>query len=178
MATQVAQTFAERYGALLRGLLTPRAYISVRRSTVRIAALFSAAQSSARRSDAHHFGASPEQAVAPYLVRRLAGLSHETLICLFYDHDGAFRFEQVHEGTPSTVAAVRCALTRAAVGHRARYVLIAHNHPAGEARPSEQDIETTRALHRLFTALGISLVDHAIVARGGGAFSFRQAGLI
>ncbi len=41
-----------------------------------------------------------------------------------------------------------------------------------------QDIEATRAIHRLFAVLGTTLVDHAIVARDGSAFSFRQAGLV
>lgn len=178
MATRVAQTFAERYRALIRAFIAPRANMWVRRWAGRDVGPCAAPRSGARRNDATHCEGPWGQPVDPYLIRRLTGLNHETLICLFYDSDGAFRFEQLHEGTPSAVAAERCVLTHAAVGHGARYVLIAHNHPSGEARPSEQDIETTRALHRLFTALGVSLVDHAIVASGGGAFSFRQAGLI
>ncbi len=120
----------------------------------------------------------PGQSIDPYLAARLTGLAHETLVCLFYDRDGAYRAEHLREGLPSAVAAERCGLTHAAVTHEARYVVIAHNHPSGEARPSVQDIEATRTIHRLFAALGISLVDHAIVARNGNAFSFRQAGLI
>lgn len=116
--------------------------------------------------------------VDPYLVWRLAEQMQEMIVCLFYGPDGAFIAEYARRGTATAVMADRSALSRRAVGLCARYVVLAHNHPSGEARPSARDIETTRQIYRLFEALGMRLVDHAIVARGGASFSFLRQGLV
>lgn len=56
-------------------------------------------------------------------------------------------------------------------------ILMAHNHPSGDPRPSEADVESTRALQRGADALGIHLVDHLVLACGNW-LSFRQQGLL
>ncbi len=58
-----------------------------------------------------------------------------------------------------------------------RGLVLAHNHPSGEPRPSRADIEITRTLARALTALEIEIADHVIVSRNGN-FSFRAAGLL
>jgi DNA repair protein RadC len=116
--------------------------------------------------------------VDPYLVTRFAGRAEEMLLCLFYGEDGAFTAEQIWQGSPSSVTAERRELMRAVVAHDAHYIVMAHNHPSGTARPSAQDITATRQMYRLFGAFGATLVDHAIVASDGLVFSFRLAGLI
>jgi DNA repair protein RadC len=130
---------------------------------------------SRRRSGARSF---PASEVDPYLVGRLSGQPEETLVCLFYDGAGAFRAEQNWRGDLSLVEAGRRGLMSAAVANDAHYVVIAHNHPSGSMQPSVQDIEATRHIYRLFAALGVTLVDHVIIACDGIPFSFRLAGLI
>jgi DNA repair protein RadC len=61
--------------------------------------------------------------------------------------------------------------------HGSRRVLIAHNHPSGDPSPSCSDHIVTRRLAEVLRLLGIELVDHLIVARGG-VTSFRQLGLL
>lgn len=56
-------------------------------------------------------------------------------------------------------------------------VLIAHNHPSGDATPSPEDCEITRRLARAGTLLGVPLLDHLIIAEEG-YFSFRERGLL
>jgi DNA repair protein RadC len=56
-------------------------------------------------------------------------------------------------------------------------VILAHNHPTGKSQPSAQDKELTRLLADALAAIGIPLLDHIIIARGGN-FSFSQTGLI
>ncbi len=60
---------------------------------------------------------------------------------------------------------------------RAAAVIIAHNHPSGEAEPSDEDIKTTQQLVAAGILLGLPLQDHFIVTRSG-YFSFRKQGLI
>ena len=116
--------------------------------------------------------------VDPYLVARLSGHADEILVCLFYGGDGGFRAEQSWRGTPSSVTADRRDLMRAVVAHDAHYIVLAHNHPSGTVWPSAEDIVATRRIHRLFAALGLTLVDHVVVAGDGLVFSFRMAGLV
>ena len=55
---------------------------------------------------------------------------------------------------------------RAAIVGAAAAVLLMHNHPSGEADPSEADIRVTRDLIRAGQIVRIELVDHVIVGRG------------
>lgn len=56
-------------------------------------------------------------------------------------------------------------------------VIVVHNHPSGDATPSNQDIEVTARLERAAEVLGIKLLDHIIVA-GNNFTSFKANGLM
>ena len=56
-------------------------------------------------------------------------------------------------------------------------MLVAHNHPSGDAQPSWDDIEATRELAAAAERLGIRLHDHLILA-GEDLCSLRGLGLI
>jgi len=60
---------------------------------------------------------------------------------------------------------------------RAVGVVIAHNHPSGDARPSESDCRFTRKLGTVLDGLDCRLLDHLIFA-GCDCTSFRAAGLL
>ena len=52
-------------------------------------------------------------------------------------------------------------------------IIVAHNHPSGEAEPSAEDTKTTKLLFEAGRILGIPLLDHLIVANGS-FFSFQE----
>lgn len=59
--------------------------------------------------------------------------------------------------------------------------LVAHNHPAGSAKPSKQDIELTKRIEEGARTLGLNFLDHIIVPQGAGqskCYSFRDDGLL
>jgi len=60
---------------------------------------------------------------------------------------------------------------------RASAIIVAHNHPSGNLKPSEEDNEITRRLKSSAEILGINFLDHLIFSERF-YFSFRQAGLI
>jgi len=66
---------------------------------------------------------------------------------------------------------------RAAVAMGAYAVIVIHNHPSGEAVPSEADRRITRRLSEAGGIIQISLLDHLIVS-ANSCFSFREAGLV
>jgi DNA repair protein RadC len=59
----------------------------------------------------------------------------------------------------------------------ARLVLMAHNHPSGDHRPSEDDLAVTSKLSRTLDAIGVRLVDHLILGRDG-CTSLRDEGYL
>jgi len=66
---------------------------------------------------------------------------------------------------------------RAAIVAGAAAVVVAHNHPGGDAGPSPEDEETTRRLVHAGALLGIPVLDHVIVTADGYT-SFLMSGLL
>lgn len=89
----------------------------------------------------------------------------ENLFLVFIDQHGnvAGHYLLAVGGTDSVTIDVRlaCACT---LGAGVTRVAIAHNHPSGTAMPSASDIRETDRLKKALNTLGITLVDHVIVA--------------
>lgn len=60
-----------------------------------------------------------------------------------------------------------------AVRYPASGVIVIHNHPSGDPRPSGEDERITKRIKEAGEIIGIKLVDHVIVA-SGGFYSFAQ----
>ena len=71
---------------------------------------------------------------------------------------------------------IRQILSDALVHHSAGIVL-AHNHPSGNAQPSGSDCRATRRLASAAEAIDCAIVDHLVFA-GTDCTSFRQMGLL
>ncbi len=56
-------------------------------------------------------------------------------------------------------------------------LILVHNHPSGNHRPSRRDVEATKALAQICAGLGITLLDHLIVGRNE-ILSLRSEGLL
>jgi DNA repair protein RadC len=63
------------------------------------------------------------------------------------------------------------------VREAASAIVLLHNHPSGDPRPSPEDIAMTREIARACEVIGVPLLDHVIVARGGAA-SLLELGLL
>ena len=57
-------------------------------------------------------------------------------------------------------------------------VVLAHNHPAGDPRASEQDIVMTVNITQILNFIGVDLMDHIILTAYDGYFSFAEHGLL
>ena len=69
------------------------------------------------------------------------------------------------------------AIFRAALKADAEEIIIAHNHPSGDLKPSKADIAATKELADLARRLGVELLDHLILA-GDNFLSFKERNLI
>ena len=103
----------------------------------------------------------------PVEVAEAVYLGPEWRIC------GRSRFS----GTPGSVAVSIRRLVSEALAADAARVLLAHNHPSGDARASAEDIRFTRTLAYVLAALDMPLADH-LIATTGGIVSMRQRGLL
>ena len=56
-------------------------------------------------------------------------------------------------------------LFKPALEHNAASVIIAHNHPSGDQKPSTEDINVTKQLKKAGKILGIDLIDHIIITK-------------
>lgn len=52
-----------------------------------------------------------------------------------------------------------------AIRYLAAQIVLAHNHPSGDPKPSEDDVEITKRLVESGKILGIDVVDHIIIAK-------------
>lgn len=66
---------------------------------------------------------------------------------------------------------------RTAIQKNCVSIAISHNHPSGNLSPSGDDLQTTRRLFEAGKILGITLLDHVIIA-GDEFYSFKENGLI
>ncbi len=63
---------------------------------------------------------------------------------------------------------------KAAIVVNAASLLLVHNHPSGDPKPSAEDREVTARVYAAGELLGITLMDHVILGEGGKYFSFHE----
>ena len=90
----------------------------------------------------------------------------ETLVCLVLNtrRDILGHFI-VATGTLDTLLCHPREVFRPALVANAAAIVVMHNHPSGDATPSEADIKVTRDLIRAGQLLKIEVVDHVIIGR-------------
>ena len=105
------------------------------------------------------------------------GRSSEVAALLFLDESCGIVGRHFLEGGPDHAdLPLRDMIGRALVLDAAG-LLLAHNHPSGDPRPSAADILTTRRLCELAAMLDMRVIDHLVFA-GESTFSYREQGLL
>jgi len=105
---------------------------------------------------------------ATALLKQLIGFRcDELLIALFLDSGrGLIDHEVIATGRAGSVDIDCRRILLRAIGRGAAGIIVAHNHPSGDPRPSSSDIRVTRRLADVAQAFGIALHDHLVVAGG------------
>jgi DNA repair protein RadC len=117
-------------------------------------------------------------AVAEWARPRLAGLDHEEVWLLCLDgRNGLKAARRIAQGGLHGCALTTRDVLGPALRDAASAILLVHNHPSGDPRPSAEDLGMTRVLAGACEVVGIPLLDHVIVARGGAA-SLLEAGAL
>lgn len=118
------------------------------------------------------------EAVAEYLIPLMAGRPEEVFYVLCLDTQCRVVYPAlISEGTVKEAAVYPRHVVEEAIRHRAAAVILAHNHPAGTTKPSQQDHQLTRLLVQALGPLDIKVLDHIIVG-GNQTFSFAREGIL
>ena len=82
-----------------------------------------------------------------------------------------------HEGDQGSAEFPVKEIIADALAHGSAGIVLAHNHPSGDARPSDSDCRATRRLAVAAQAIDCTVVDHLVFA-GGDCSSLRQLGYL
>lgn len=117
------------------------------------------------------------EAVACYLALRYGNGAQEIMGALYLDvRNRLLAEEEIFRGTLSRAAVEpRALLKKGLLCDAAGYVLF-HTHPSGDPSPSAEDLAFTRRASQAGELVGVRLVDHLILGRGGRWVSLRQRG--
>jgi DNA repair protein RadC len=135
-----------------------------------------------------HETLSKQKLDSPELVSELVGqemrrLRTESLRVILLDtRYRLLHIEEVSVGSLNESIAHPREIFRPAITYSAYAVIVVHNHPSGDASPSQTDHSLTRRLAEAAELLQIKLLDHIIIgapAEGNpGYFSFKEAGVL
>ncbi len=106
-----------------------------------------------------------EEDILEYLFAAFLGASEERFYVMFFDENERFLgAEPLDSGVVNASGITPRRLLESAARSKAKSLIVAHNHPLGEAAASDEDAEFTRELEIIFGSYGISLRAHYIIA--------------
>jgi DNA repair protein RadC len=88
--------------------------------------------------------------------------------------NGLMGVEQVYSGTATGTSVRIGELFRYAVSAGGCGIVLVHNHPSGDAEPSEEDIKLTKEVIAASRVLDIEILDHLVIGAGGAYRSIRS----
>jgi DNA repair protein RadC len=169
----LASTLLAYFGSLETAMWAPRAAIShaVPGEAVRLSGLFAAAQAvwlhCLREKVTTRPVISNSVAVTDYLRASAAGSPVEEFRVLFLDAgNGLIADHVLSTGTVSQVTVFPREVITRALNVGADGLILVHNHPSGDATPSQSDLAATRRIVAAALCLDIRVHDHVIIGRG------------
>ena len=107
------------------------------------------------------------QDVATFLMGEMQHLTQEIFVALFLNSKNVvIKKQTIFKGTLTSAIVHPRELFNAAIQWASNAVIVVHNHPSGDATPSDEDIQTTKRLIQCGEILGIDILDHIIIGNG------------
>ena len=112
------------------------------------------------------------------LIHALGSLRQERLHMILIGPNGEYICDnEVAAGDDSGLSSKYRPLIEHALMRSASSIILVHNHPSGDHRPSCNDLVFTRRFAALCTQIDLKLTDHLIVAMRS-VFSMKRSGLL
>lgn len=106
------------------------------------------------------------------------GMRHEECWVLYLTNSNRILERQrVSQGGVQGTVVDRRLIAKRALELLSTQVIMVHNHPSGDAEPSDADIRLTESIVSALELFDIRLLDHIIISHNS-EYSFRQSGLL
>ena len=114
--------------------------------------------------------------IANYLQAQFQYKKHEIFAVVFLNRGNKINhFEIISEGGMTGTVADPRIILRKALEHDAVSIVLCHNHPSGNLKPSRQDEDLTQKIKQASAYFDITVLDHIIVSNEG-YYSFADEG--
>jgi len=120
---------------------------------------------------------SPEL-VRTYLQLRHTASEHKVFSVLLLDNrHRVIDYTEMFQGTIDTAAVYPREIVKKCLRENAAAVIFCHNHPSGQAEPSDTDVRLTRKLIDALALIDVRVLDHLIIGKGTST-SMAERGLM
>lgn len=104
--------------------------------------------------------------VKSYLIGLIGQREYEVFVCLYLDiHLRLMDTHEIFRGTIAETAVHIREIAKECLLRNVSNLIIAHNHPSGSLKPSQEDIDLTVVLHEALQLIEVNLLDHCIVTK-------------
>lgn len=115
-------------------------------------------------------------AAAEYCRGLFFGARYEEIYVISLDaKHSLIHADKVASGTLNETVIYPRLVLECALRNKASSIILSHNHPSGDPKPSGEDISTTHKVYEALNTVGIALFDHIIVGRGSVFSMVRNA---
>jgi DNA repair protein RadC len=113
--------------------------------------------------------------IARYLTLRYGLRDQEVMGALFLDvRHGLISEAEAYRGTLHRVAVEPREILKESLLRGAAGVVLFHTHPSGDPTPSEDDVLFSQRMYYAAEVVGVDLVDHLVLGKGGRYVSIRE----
>ena len=118
------------------------------------------------------------ETIADYYMEQMRHEEQEIMICMMLNTKNQLLGETIiSRGTVNASLVSPRDLILAAFRFRAVFIIIVHNHPSGDPKPSRDDLDITKRIQAACSLVDIPLLDHIIIG-DQRYISFRQEGML
>ncbi|WP_444883533.1 RadC family protein [Microbulbifer sp. PSTR4-B] len=118
------------------------------------------------------------RAVVDYLLLNLAALEREVFSVIYLNtQHRVIAYREEFQGTLNAASIYPREIVKRTLELNAAAVIFAHNHPSGNAEPSQADIWITERLTQALALVDVTVLDHIIIG-GEENMSFAEKGLL
>jgi DNA repair protein RadC len=111
-------------------------------------------------------GLSNPEFVVNFLREEIGISSSEKFFAIFLNgRNQVLGYQNLFSGTVNQAQVYPREILKKALDYNAAALVISHNHPSGNAKPSEDDLVLTKKLEKLLEEINIRLHDHIIVTQ-------------
>ena len=92
-------------------------------------------------------------------------MQEEFYVLMLNSKNHVIKEQFIYKGTLDSAIIEPREIFKEAIKHSASKIIMVHNHPSGDHKPSDEDVEVTRRIDSLGKDLSINLLDHIIIGK-------------